>query len=79
MIVKVSKWGNSLGVRLPRGIAEELRVSDGALVDVSVENGRIVAVPVLPALTLDALLGGVTRKNLHRPLLDDAPRGGEAW
>ena len=78
MRVTVSKWGNSLGIRIPRGLAEDARLAEGTTLDLRVENGRLVAEPV-EEVTLASLLTAVTPENLHRPQLDDAPRGTEAW
>lgn len=41
MRVKVAKWGNSLGVRLPRAAAEAAGLTAGSEVDVVAERGRI--------------------------------------
>lgn len=35
MIVTVSKWGNSLGVRIPAGVAASSGISDGDKVEVT--------------------------------------------
>jgi len=51
----ICKWGNSLGIRVPRGLAEEAGLAEGSLVDLRVENGRIVAEPVTIE-DLDSLL-----------------------
>ena len=79
MRVTVSRWGNSLGVRIPRALAEDAGVAEGSTVDVRVEGGRIVAVPVDDEPTLAELLEGVTSDNLHGEALDDGTRGREAW
>lgn len=79
MRVTVSRWGNSLGVCIPRALAEDAGVVEGSTVDVRVEGGRIVAMPVADEPTLDELLAGVTPDNLHGEALDDAARGREAW
>lgn len=39
---QVAKWGNSLGLRLPKSGAREARLDEGSTVDVSVDNGTIV-------------------------------------
>ena len=78
MRVTISKWGNSLGIRIPRGLAEDAHLAEGTTLDLRVENGRLVAEPV-EEVTLASLLAGVTADNLHHPQLDDAPRGAEAW
>ncbi len=41
MKVKVAKWGNSLGVRLPKAAAEAAGLRPGVEVDVVVEDGDL--------------------------------------
>lgn len=74
----VSRWGNSLGLRIPRGLAEDAGLTEGSAIDLRVENGRLIVEPVTVE-HLDALLAKVTAKNLHGELLVDAPRGREVW
>lgn len=38
MVTKVQQWGNSLGVRIPRAFAEEVRVSAGSTVEISLRE-----------------------------------------
>jgi antitoxin MazE len=38
-ISKVARWGNSLGVRIPREAAEQLKLRNGETVKVQVKNG----------------------------------------
>jgi antitoxin MazE len=60
MQVLLSKWGNSLGLRLPKALTAEIGVSDGQKVDVRAENGRIIVEPVRPALTWAQMLENTT-------------------
>ena len=60
MIVSVSKWGNSLGVRIPKEVASRLGLRNGSPVDVVAEHGRIVISPRRPRFTLEELLANVT-------------------
>ena len=78
MRATISKWGNSLGLRIPRGLAEDAGLAEGSLVELRVENGRLVAEPVTVE-NLEALLSKVTAKNRHDELFIDSPRGREAW
>src|SRR5574341_74241 len=39
---QLSKWGNSLGLRLPKSVAREVQLGEGDTVQVSVDNGTIV-------------------------------------
>ena len=78
MRATVSKWGNSLGLRIPRGLAQDAGLAEGSVVELRVEDGRLIAEPVAVE-SLEALLSKVTTKNRHEELLIDAPRGREAW
>lgn len=78
MRVTVSKWGNSLGIRIPRGVAQDAQIAEGTELDVRVEDGRMV-LEALPAPKLDQLLARVASDNLHGELMSDAPVGREAW
>jgi antitoxin MazE len=80
MRTKVQKWGNSLGVRIPKAFAEEAAVTEGSAVEVSVSEGRIVVTPVAARrYTLETLLAGVTTKNRHAEVASGRPRGREVW
>jgi antitoxin MazE len=80
MRTKVRKWGNSLGVRIPKAFAEEAAVREGSAVDVSVAEGRIVVTPVAARrYTLETLLAGVTTENRHAAVATGRPRGREVW
>jgi antitoxin MazE len=75
--VLVAKWGNSLGLRVPRDIAARVGLTEGARVDVEAsEDGRIIITRSRRRFTLDELLAGMTPDKEHAPT-DDAPRGEE--
>lgn len=80
MRTKIVKWGNSLGLRIPKSFAEEVRVAEGSTVDLSMEDGRLVVrVPVQPEFSLEELLDGVTAENLHSEVDSGESVGGEQW
>lgn len=80
MKTKVVKWGNSLGLRIPKAFAEEVRVAEGSTVDLSLEDGRLVIrVCAQPQLTLAGLLAAVTDGNLHSEVGSGEAVGGEGW
>ena len=80
MRTRVRKWGNSLGVRIPKAFAEEAAVGEGSTVDVSVSEGRVVVTRVVaPRYTLEKLLAGVTIENRHAEIKTGTPREREAW
>jgi antitoxin MazE len=75
---RLAKWGNSLGVRVPREVAARAGLSEGARIDIEgFTDGRIVITPSRRRFTLDELLAGMTPEREH-PLEDDGPRGAES-
>jgi antitoxin MazE len=80
MRVPVQKWGNSLALRIPKPFAEDVGVSEGTLVDVSISRGRLIAAPVAPRRArLGDLLRRVTKRNLHGEVRTGETVGREAW
>jgi len=65
MQVQISKWGNSLGVRVPKDVAAKLGLTEGSRVDVSLEGDRIVISAKRPVYRLEELLVGLTPKAMH--------------
>ena len=75
--VQIARWGNSLGVRIPRDVAARVGLTEGARVDIEATgDGRIVICRSHRRFTLDELLAGMTPEREHR-MEDDAPRGEE--
>ena len=53
---QVTKWGNSLALRLPKSIAAEVRLHEGSQVDMRVEGDPLVVRPSRPKYKLKDLL-----------------------
>ena len=80
MQARVQKWGNSLAVRIPKSLALESQLGQNTLVEMSLEAGKIVLVPIAPVeLTLDQLLEGVTPTNRHSEIETGEAVGHEVW
>lgn len=80
MRIKVQKWGNSLAVRLPKAFAREARLSYGTEAALTVEKGKIVIESQSePEYSLEDLLKGVTKGNLHTETDTGDAMGREAW
>ena len=45
MRTRIAKWGNSLALRLPKNLAEDIRLVEGATVDLRVEGDALMVVP----------------------------------
>ena len=60
MQVQVARWGNSLGLRIPKDIALRAGLRAGTRVDVETEGDRIIISPARPRYVLADLLKGMT-------------------
>lgn len=76
---QIAKWGNSLGLRLPKSVALEARVGEGDTVEVSVRNGTILIRPGRPTYSLDQLVARITPRNRHTETDWGTPAGREPW
>jgi antitoxin MazE len=75
--VQIAKWGNSLGLRVPRDVAARVGLTEGARVDIEAcDDGRIIITRSRRRFTLEELLAGMTPEREH-VLEDDGPRGEE--
>jgi antitoxin component of MazEF toxin-antitoxin module len=66
MKVQVAQWGNSIAVRLPKSIAEDLRVEPGSEVEMWMEGSdlRIRPIPPVTSHRLEDLLAQITPDNI---------------
>jgi antitoxin MazE len=84
MLVEFCKWGNSLAVRIPKTVADALKVGVGRHAEIAIENGALVLRPIKtrkpkPTYTLEELLRGMTKENVPQEVHWGEPRGNEAW
>ena len=80
MVTKVQKWGNSLGLRIPRAYAQEAGVEEGSPVDVTIEGDRIVIQPLRARrYALKDLVSLIREDNIHEEIQTGDPRGREVW
>lgn len=52
MYTSIQKWGNSQAVRIPKAILEKASLRENDKVEIQVEDGRLVIVPVQRRMTL---------------------------
>lgn len=79
MKTRISRWGNSLAIRIPASFAQEIDLADGTTVELSVQDGHLRLAPVRPAYEVEALVAGITDDNLHDETDWGTPTGNEAW
>ena len=77
MQTHIQKWGNSLGIRIPMKFSRDLKLKPGSLVNVMLEDRRLIILP--QRYTLEEMLIGITEDNLHHETLAGKPRGQEEW
>jgi len=80
MQTRIQKWGNSLALRIPKAFAIEARLEEDAVVDIALVEGQIIIKPIAAhEWTLEELLAGVTRNNIHREIETGSKVGKELW
>jgi antitoxin MazE len=77
---QVSKWGNSLAVRIPRTIVREARLAEGDRLSLDLAgDGSIVLRSGRRKYSLKQLVAGIKPGNRHRETDWGTPKGKEAW
>ena len=80
MQTKIKKWGNSLALRIPKLLALDVNLKQNELVDLSIDKDSIIITPIgEKEYSLEKLLKGVTKNNLHGEFDTGAPVGKEVW
>ncbi len=81
MLTKVQKWGNSLAIRLPKVLSDEIDIQFDSPVEITVRDHSIVVEPVRKKMIfdLDQLLSEVTVENCHKEAEFGKPTGKEFW
>lgn len=75
---KVSKWGSSLAVRIPKAIAEEWGVEEGTSLELSRNSKSLVMTK--RGKSLEEMIESLKNADyLHPEIETDGPRGNEVW
>ena len=75
----VSKWGNSLAVRIPQSIAKEARLNEGDCLALDLDrDGSIVFRATRRKYELSELVSRITPKNRHGETDWGQPQGNES-
>jgi len=78
MTVALKKWGNSLALRIPKNIATTLAIEKESMLELIVENGRLIIVPQNKIL-LESLVAEIDSGNLHSEIDMGKRVGNEKW
>ena len=81
---KILKWGNSLGMRIPKEYADNLNIAAETEVDITTKDGKLLISPRDPRLPreydLDELLSEIDPDEELPNLVDwGPPQGNEIW
>lgn len=79
MTTKLQKWGNSLGVRIPKEVLKKAKFKDGKSVFVQNFGDSILITAKSKEETLDDLLSKITPENIHEEIDWGGPVGNEIW
>jgi antitoxin MazE len=63
MRAQVSKWGNSLAIRLPKAAAASLNVREGQAVDLTIEGEAVVIRSSRPRYSIEELVAQMRPRN----------------
>lgn len=76
----ISKWGNSLAVRIPLAIAKQAGLGEGDRVTLTLDpSGSVVVRPARRSYELSELVSRITPKNRHRETDWGRSQGEESW
>lgn len=79
MQTKISKWGNSLGLRLPKSILNELDLTVDTKLNVTQSDGKIILTPLKETLTMAELLEGMDKEGVISQHIKVEPIGKEKF
>lgn len=78
MKTKVQKWGNSLSVRLPKTVAQEMGLQVNDILEIEIDDHRLILEARKDQeYRLTNLMKEVTEDNLHTEISVGAPVGNE--
>lgn len=76
---KIGLWGNSLGVRIPKGIADELNLKNEDTVELKRKGSAIEIRVIKSELRLKKLIGLINPDNTHSAIDTGKNIGKEIW
>ena len=79
MKAMVQKWGNSLALRIPKSLAEQVKVKEGASVELSADADGLLMKPTPGRQSLKAILARIRPDNLQGEVKTGRAVGRETW
>ncbi len=78
METKIQKWGNSLGIRIPMNIINDLSLKNGSTVDIT-ENNEAIIIRPKKNYNLNELIEEISENNIHYEIDYGNVEGNEIW
>ena len=78
MLTTVSKWGNSLGIRIPKSILNASGIKEMDDVTVSVRDNQIIITKAIPT-SIKELFSGYQETERQEEIDWGEPKGEEIW
>ena len=80
METRVQRWGNSLALRIPKPLAEEVGLENDTPVHLTLQGKTLIIKPVRSAADrLEAYLALINDTNIHGEVPSGDAQGGEVW
>ena len=80
MEVKLQKWGNSMGIRIPSNILKSLNLKTNDLLNIELADNKIViSVPQKKKISLEKRFSEYHGENLAKTFSWDESVGKEIW
>ena len=81
MLLIISKWGNSQGIRFPKDLLSKLQAKVGSHVNAEFRDGKIIIEPVdIPKkYDIHDLVKGINKKGKKEEFDWGKPEGNEVW
>ena len=80
--VTITKWGNSLGFRIPRGVADSMDIQAGDTLELTPAEGGLLVQKTTPAkkrYALADILDSFPSSEAHPAIDFGTPKGDEIW
>jgi antitoxin MazE len=81
MNTTIKKWGNSLALRIPKSYAKEIKLKEGAPVNLKLEENRLIISPKKKKnkYSLAELVSKITEENRYDEIDFGSPVGKEVF
>ncbi|MBU3677980.1 MAG: AbrB/MazE/SpoVT family DNA-binding domain-containing protein [Candidatus Kapabacteria bacterium] len=81
MKARIQKWGNSMALRIPKIVIDEMGLGDNRLVELHLQDGELIvrAVETPDPYALVDLVKDITPETRHQIIEFDGPQGKEVW